>query len=61
MKTNADDADRKIKTDDLMRHRALGLVRVIAVDSDPTAAVWVVLVTDPDRDAFVMRSELKPA
>lgn len=33
-------------------------VRILAVDSDPTAAVQVVYLDDPDRDAFALRSEL---
>ena len=33
-------------------------VRVIARDSDPQARWWIVFVDDPDRDAFVLPSEL---
>lgn len=33
-------------------------VRVIAVDSDPRATVWVCFLDDPDQDRFVPRNEL---
>jgi len=33
-------------------------VRVLMVDSDESAAVWVVYVNNPDRDAMVSRQAL---
>lgn len=33
-------------------------VRVVGVDADPTATVWICYLGDPDRDAFVPRKEL---
>ncbi len=32
--------------------------RVIARDSDPTVALWVVDINNPDRDFFVMPKDL---
>ena len=33
---------------------------VLAVDSDPTASVWIRCVDDPDRDAIVRPEDLAP-
>lgn len=37
------------------------LVEVIAVDSDPTALVMIIKVSDPDVALYVSRSNLLPA
>lgn len=36
-------------------------VRILAVDSDPAASVWVCEVADPDTDHMVPRTELVDA
>ena len=33
-------------------------VRILATDTDPTAAWWICFVDAPDTDAFVMPTEL---
>ena len=33
-------------------------VRILGIDPDPRAQVWVVFFTDPDRDAFLPRAAL---
>lgn len=33
-------------------------VRILAADPDPRARVWICFVDNPDRDAFVLASEL---
>lgn len=34
-------------------------VRILATDSDPRAAWWIVYEDAPDQDAFVLHSELE--
>lgn len=47
------------KRDAIMTLKETGeKVRIIAVDSDPRANVWVCFLADPDRQAFVKREEL---
>lgn len=36
-------------------------VRILAMDPDPSALVWICFVDDPDAGAFVERSELVAA
>ena len=33
-------------------------VRILGLDSDPSALVWVTFAADPDRDAFLPRAAL---
>ena len=33
-------------------------VRILGIDSDPSALVWIVFTNNPDRDAMVSRDEL---
>lgn len=39
--------------------RALGAVRVLDVDANPHARVWVVEVQQPDRDHLLDRADLR--
>jgi hypothetical protein len=33
-------------------------VRILGIDSDPTALIWITFTNNPDVDAFVSRDEL---